>query len=271
MKIIYNGITFENSPHILHDNTVGLGTPPVTSIFEKTYDQDGETYLRNNYEKRIIDFMFTLIGTDNTDLNTKKNALYSALNAKNGLKEMTLTLNQTLYINALSNGIQPLANEGRGDYWQTYQASFTCPDPFFTTTEATQLMTPFTGGFSFPFSFPFSLGTPAATATITITGDTETPIRIVLVGPLVQPKVTNTTTGEFISITTNIASGETVTIDTKLKTITSDVNGNVFHWLDTDSTFWYLEPGANVVTYITSTSILGSSCTIYYRNRYTGI
>lgn len=271
MKITFNGITFENTPTILHDDTVGLGTPPVQHVTQKTIYQDGMTYLRSFYDDRTIDFMFTVIGTDAADFTTKKNALYAVLSPKAGSKEMVVYYNQTLYINAICEGIQPLAGNGQGNYWQTYQVGFRCPDPFFTTAEATQLMTPFTGGFSFPFSFPFSLGTPAATATITITGDTETPVRIVLVGPLVAPKVTNTTTGEFISILQNIASGETVTIDTKLKTITSDINGNIFHWLDTDSTFWYLEPGANIITYITSTSILGSSCTIYYRNRYTGI
>lgn len=270
MKIIYNGITFENSPYILHDNTLGLGSPDTEIIFQKTLYQNGKTYIRNNLVERNIDFMFTLVGTDSADLNTKKNDLYSKLNPLNGEKEMTLTLNQTLYINAISQGAKPMAGEGRGDYWQTYQLSFVCPDPALTSALQSQVLTAFTGGFSFPFSFPFSLGTPAATATITNSGDIETPVSIVLVGPMIQPKITNNTTGEFIFLTQNILSGETITIDTKAMTITSSLTGNVFWYMDDSSTFWYLQPGANSVTYISSTSIVGSSCTINYRHRYSG-
>lgn len=271
MKIIFNSITFENRPTILHDNTVGLGTPPAQSVTQKTIYQDGSKFLRSFYDNRKITFMFTVTAASNAAMNTVKNNLYNKLNPKQGELEMTVELNQTLYITAVCDGIVPLSGESRGNYWQTYQISFTCHDPFFHDAESSQLFTPFTGGFSFPFSFPFSLGTPAASQTLTNAGDTSTPVRIVLVGSLKEAIIKNETTEESIYLTEDIDPGETVTIDTRLKTVTSSVKGNVFSYISSDTTFWELQPGNNTVSYKTSTNILGSSCTIYWNDRYTGL
>jgi hypothetical protein len=271
MKIVFNGITFENTPNILHDNTLGLGTPPSVFVTQKTYTQDGSTYIRSNYENRKIDFEFTLIATDSADMIASKQNLYEKLNPRQGEQTMTVELYTTLYITALCDGIIPLAGNSKGNYWQTFQISFTCHDPFFWDTENSQLFTPFSGGFSFPFSFPFSLGTPAATQTLVNAGDVETPVRIVLVGPIQEAIITNTTTNESIYLTEDIDPGETVTINTQTKTVSSDVKGNVFNYISEDTTFWTLQPGNNTVTYKTSTNISGSSCTVYWKDRYTGI
>ena len=271
MKIVFNGITIENKPYILHDNTVGLGTPPSQNVTQKTIYQDGHTFLRSFYNSRKIDFKFTIIGTSNANLNTIKNTFYEKFSPKGGEVEMTIELNQTLYINAVCEGITPTNGEGRGNYWQTFQVSFDCPDPFFHVTENSQVFAPFAGGFSFPFSFPFSLGTPAASQVLANAGDTATPVRIVLVGPIKEAIINNDTTGESIYLTEDIDPGETVTIDTKKKTVASDVKGNVFNYISSDTAFWDLQPGNNTISYKTSTNILGSSCTIYWNDRYTGI
>lgn len=67
---------------------------------------------------------------------------------------------------------------------------------------------------------------------------------VTIVGPALNPRVTNTTTGEFVQVNTNLAAGQTLIIDPFEKNIT--VNGaTVYHLRETGSSWWDLEPGNN--------------------------
>lgn len=60
---------------------------------------------------------------------------------------------------------------------------------------------------------------------------------ITIIGPIKTPTITNTTTSEVISLSYNVAAGETVTINTAYgnKTVTSSVNGNIIGTVTTAS------------------------------------
>lgn len=65
-------------------------------------------------------------------------------------------------------------------------------------------------------------------------------------GPSTNPRVTNSTTGEFVQVNVTVGSGEQLVIDFAAKTIELD-NVSVYGDFDPDSTWWDLQPGNNTI------------------------
>lgn len=152
-------------------------------------------------------------------------------------------------------------------------------DPTESPSSDTQLV--------FPISFPIFFGPTAAGDFPPVDEEGEDPSiihyvgswiefpTIVLVGPLSNPVViTNETTGETITFNYDVQPEETVTfaLTYGLKTVTSNVNGNVIGFVSTDSDLgsFHLEPGDNEFALLITGDNTDSRVRIDYKNRYIG-
>lgn len=111
----------------------------------------------------------------------------------------------------------------------------------------------------YAFSYPIIYG--ASTASVSADainyGDLPTyPVAITVHGPVNVPRITNTTTGEYIEVNVNLASNaNTLSIAYDKDSLTVESNGiSVINQVSAASTYWKLEPGSNVIS-LTGSSI----------------
>lgn len=108
------------------------------------------------------------------------------------------------------------------------------------------------GGSDLPFTLPVVLGatTYSSNGSITNQGTIGTFPTITVYGPVNKPRITNSTTGEYLEFNTNLAtSNDVLTINYDQDTCTATVGGNsVLNTQTSGSTYFKLIPGINNFT-----------------------
>lgn len=145
-------------------------------------------------------------------------------------------------------------------------------DPRIYASSISSVVTSFGGdaglGFAFSFAFNINFGggaTPGGT-NVTNDGNRPTPVEFIITGPVTSPVITNTTSGHVMAFNITLATGETLTINTRDRTVY--LNGNVNRRnLMTNADWFMLEPGVNFIGYggLVGT---GSTLTITYRSAW---
>lgn len=139
-----------------------------------------------------------------------------------------------------------------------------------TSLATTQSSDPTTVGGTalFPFGFPilFGASTYSTSSTAINAGDVPGyPVSIKVYGPINTPTITNSTTGEFITVSTNVTLGSILTVAYNKETLTVDVDGNsVLNNVTDDSTYFKLRPGGNNITLSGSAFSSGAYVEVLY-------
>ena len=109
-------------------------------------------------------------------------------------------------------------------------------------------------------------------------GDVESGIRAELsaVDTVVNPKILNVATGEFIRFVITLSEGDTLVVSTgyadKWATYTHDGESeDALKFLDIDSTFLALDPGDNLIKYEAESGVDNLEIVVYHNNRYLGV
>lgn len=102
-------------------------------------------------------------------------------------------------------------------------------------------------GAAFPAPFPISFGASSGgSATITNGGTYDAKPVFQFTGPLIRPRVTNGSTGDFIQLNLTLGVGDVVTVDTQSKVVRlNGVNRN--NTVDIGTTFFSLPSGPTTV------------------------
>ena len=124
----------------------------------------------------------------------------------------------------------------------------------------------------FPLTFPivFGASTVSVTSTATNSGTIAAfPTNIRVVGPINNPKVTNTATGEYIEVSQNLATSSNIlTITYDKDSLRVELDGNsVMSSVTALSTYFKLIPGGNPIT-LTGTSIGDAYVEVNYADTY---
>lgn len=94
--------------------------------------------------------------------------------------------------------------------------SFYCQEPYWLDEKGEDIdIKSVTGGLSFPLILPSHFALVSFYKEIENKGDVESPVQIEYVGPAMNPKVLNETTGEYIQVNMEIGEKETLVIDTR--------------------------------------------------------
>ncbi len=127
------------------------------------------------------------------------------------------------------------------------------------------------GGFVLPFDLPveFDAGSGGVGTAIN-NGDAPAAPVITLDGPLTNPRVTNTTTGEFLALTISLTDGQKIVINMEEQTI---VQGGVTNRMSakTAGNFWELVSGTNTIKLTTSVAGEAGTATFVWRDAFYGI
>lgn len=155
-----------------------------------------------------------------------------------------------------------------------YQISLLAPDPDWQSTiEYTQEIVTWIGGLRFPIRTPTRFAKSGPTRINIINhGDTATPIRAEFVGPATRPRITNETTGEYIEVEAYIESGQTLVVTTGFNDKRITIDGmSKFQLKGQGSTFFWLQPGDNIISYTSDDSTETAQVKVSWRDRYLGV
>ena len=252
---------------------------PVLNQNEKSYQQDGTTFLGTLLEMRDISFNVVVFGNSIKEIYQKRRNLINVFNPKLGEGTLIYTNDFTSKsITCVSDFVPNFASgqENQTGYYQIGVISMTANNPFFTDNDDTTIkLEDFVGNFEFPFTFPVQFALRGDSAIIDNIGDVETPIFIEFRGPATNPQLTNETTEEFIKVNRTLLVDEKLLINTEFgnkSVIFEDSTGNQFNAyndIDIDSTFFDLEIGENTISFITDAG--SPEVFVTYRNRFVGV
>ena len=269
----------------------GFDSPDLDLQTQKAPFQDGDTLIDQLFKPRLVVIQgWILLAQQLAAIDNARASLLSVINPKLGAGVLSVTNNiGTKILNAIPAPGPKFAWKSGAQPWQAYQLQFTADDPYFYDASPTAVTFKIaTGGKSFPigtgWSWPLGVGAPfailaggARTQIISNVGTALTPVSFVFAGAATNPKVTNSTTGQFIKLSLTLGSGDIVTVNTAFgkKTVTLTRAGqspvNAMGYLVNGSQFFSLTYGPNAITYSDDTSSTASSLALTYSNRYVGI
>jgi hypothetical protein len=125
-----------------------------------------------------------------------------------------------------------------------------------------------TTGIGFPLGFPFGFGAPVSpeSTTVNVGGNRSTPPTFTITGPVTNPVIYNDTTGDVMAFEIEVASGQTLVIDTYYRTV--KLNGTLSRRSALLTPSWFnLSPGLNTLRYRATTSG-GADAVVTYRDAW---
>lgn len=162
-----------------------------------------------------------------------------------------------------------------------------CPDPDLESAELfTVHLDTWINGWFWERDRGWSFGTTGiqlrtrgdSQATVVNAGDIASPLVIEFYGPSNYVSISNQTTGEEIRLNYALQAGEKMRITTAFghKTaVVIDAEGtetaNAYNYLQEGSSFFWLQPGENVLTYAGTEGLTPNGVSLRYRERYFGI
>ena len=265
--------------YILSKNWSGFSEIPIDHQLSKAPYQDGKTYIDTLFDPRILTVEFLIKGDNRQEVFDRRLTVTKQFNPKLGVGKIIWEQEDgtTYHLDCIP--YTPIFPDGQAQnkWYQVVIVQFLAPDPFwYDPTQIQQIMVGFSGGFSLPFSFPINFGTVGTQIDVSNSGNVSTPVIIYLYGEVVDPVITNTTTGEAITISQTVSDGDILIINTAFGEkssllLSGGVYTNAFEYIDPDSTFWKLEPGSNTISYSVTSEGANAACRVYYFHRYSGV
>nr|DAS45587.1 MAG TPA: tail protein [Caudoviricetes sp.] len=167
---------------------------------------------------------------------------------------------------------------------QTAQIVVECPMPLFSATQESRIeFANVESLFEFPFAIeaegiPFSDIATGKQKSIINGGDVETGVIIKLnsIGNVLNPKIYNVDTAEYMIINEEMQAGDEITINTrkKQKSITllhDGLTSNIIGKLRAGSTWFNLVPGDNIFTYEADEFSDNLQCIFIINNQFEGV
>jgi hypothetical protein len=249
------------------ESGLGIGGAEVRNLYERGPQQDGVSDLGYRIDPRTVTLGISFVGTSAANLDARRGTLeyHFVPRAALGTLQITRDDNEVRELYARRTGPldMPLVREHRpGNLHKTALQLF-APNPFWT--KPTEGSTPLDIGLSLPTSIGYG-------------GDVREYPVIALTGPIANPVITNTTTGEVLSFNGfTIGAGTTYHIDLRYgrKTVVQGTVNKIGELTAaSDLASWHLEPlpvaagGTNVITINGSGTSGATAGFISYYNRY---
>lgn len=254
-RIAFDGVEFGVS----RDNLEGMSGYPIDVDYQHLPGQVGSYHDSIDIIERVITMRIAVFGLGRVALEGKRKRLIRALNPLNGKSTLIWhkANGESVYIQVYPDKDSPNFGQGTAPEATIWEGDLdlVAEDPCWYRLQDTVLypLRGYEGGFSVPFSLPLSFGTISTSVTIDNPGDIPSGCTIQIHGMMVNPVISNLTTGESISIKRTIATGEILTIttgdDAQSAALTS-ADGtvtNALHYVSIESDFWHIWPGTNTL------------------------
>ena len=277
-KLIYDSgsgqpLVFGDSAPLLVTKIDGLGSVKTAINSQKSPRQDGVSVTSTTLEPRYITIEGQILEPDMVRQQAYREQMLRAFLPK---VESELTIERygtTRTIKCIPE-VAPEFPSAMQSRLQSFFLSLICPNPYFeTVTESSAEIVTWIGGLRFPLRLPtaFALSGPKKINVVN-EGDVETPIRIEIMAPATNPTLTHVGTSEFIRVKQELTEKDVLVITTNFGNKRVEIGGeNRFNYIDSDSTFFSLKPGDNILEYTSDDSQENARVKIAYKNRYLGV
>lgn len=275
-KIQYNGLemVFENG--FIIQSLEGLDNPDMRISRDELTGLDGGNIWARLYGMRGIAIMGSVFGQTVDEFFANKKALIQAFN-KNSDDWFVVTLwnGQSRRIRAKSITLPEMPiREAEIDHTR-FRVEVLCEDPYWRDNAEVEYTVGLSQaeGLAIPFEIPAIMGQGDNSNTITINneGDESVYPYIKITGTVVNPVVTNITTGEEFEIETTIASGEFVElfVDQTGKVVL--LNSTTKYWQYLSGNFIKIAAGTNQLVFNAQSYNAEAELLVRYSNRYESI
>ena len=126
------------------------------------------------------------------------------------------------------------------------------------------------GGFTIPFTLPLYISPDEQPVAVNNSGSDTVLPNIIIATQATNPRIINRTTNKVMSIGLTVSASSKLEIDMKNKTILLD-GLNVYGSQTSDSSFWGLDPGDNVIELITDVQSEQTEAELRFRSGFIGI
>lgn len=253
----------DNQYGILRDDLSGLAGLPCEADTISSPGQIGELFASTIVKPRKISLHVAVLGNGRTELEQRRTRLVRALNPLNGLATFIWNRMDTtrVFLRCRPDTDSPDFGEGTDPKAKRWDASLDmiADDPcWYADTETVNPLRGFVGGWHLPLQFPMNFGGVGTVVTINNPGDTPSPCTIELRGKLVDPTITNVTTGESIVVRKTVEAGEVLKVSTafgnKRVTLidTFGTETNAMHYVTIPSRFFQIPAGPVKLRYTAS-------------------
>lgn len=270
---------------ILLSHIEGIGHPGATSQKSQGVNQDGCNSEDSLLDPRVIKLQATIRTRNRQKLYELRRKIFRVINPKTynqatGKRGELLIYYENDYKKYRIYGkVEDSADfNDRKNNHDKATISFYCQDPYWLDKEGTDIdIKSVRGGLSFPLALPNKFSLVSFYKEIENEGDTEAPIQIEYIGPALNPRITNETTGEYIQVNMEIGDKEKLVIDTRegketVNLITPYETQDVYNNIDLNSTFFKLIVGKNLIKYSSDIEGAKDKVTIVdYTNKYVGV
>lgn len=270
---------------ILLSHIEGLGHPGATSQKSQGVNQDGCNSEDSLLDPRVIKLSITIRTQNREKLYELRRKIFRIINPKT-YNQATGKRGELLiyYTNdykkyRIYGKVEDSAEfNDRKKNHDKATISFYCQDPYWLDEKGQDIdIKSVNGGLFFPLILPNQFSLVSFYKEIENRGDTEAPVQIEYIGPALNPKVTNETTGEYIQVNMQIDEKEKLVIDTRegketVNLITPHEIIDVYNKIDLNSTFFKLIIGKNLIKYSSDIEGAKDKVTIIdYTNKYVGV
>jgi len=257
-------IKFDMSGDILLSHIEGLGIPDVTSEATQSPLQDGSDIHGVLLGNRIIRLDTTIRAIDREKLYELRRKILRVINPRTyNVKSEKRGELLLFYTNDYKTYRIYAHIEDTIDFKERFgnndksQIIFTAHNPYLLDEENTKLIIKkFSGGLKFPLKLKTRFSNVGYKRDYENDSDTDIAVKIKYFGPVINPIITNETTGESIKVNRTLEEGDILEINTEDGKQTVNIikekgtTENVFHWIDLENRdFFKLIIGRNIISY----------------------
>lgn len=272
-SVTYNGTTISTAQSIFTINRMeGVDGLPIRISEDNLTSLDGGNIWARLYGMRTIAFEGTILTTNNTDYFTAKSTL---VNMFSRFANSTLSITRwdgvvkTIQAKVV---LQPMIVEIMGETnFCNWRVELKCEDPFFSGQNSTSYTLTLATGGGIPIPTPVPLPIQAGvgdTVVVANGGDSEAYGEFVITGPVVNPTLTNITTGKFFQINTTILEGQYVRVKFNQDGLYVKLNDSTTYYQYFLGTFWKFAVGNNTIRYSASSYNTTTNTVITFTNKF---
>lgn len=130
-----------------------------------------------------------------------------------------------------------------------------------------------TGSARYPFGYPIGYGSSTTSVSVNANnaGDTPVyPVGISIFGPINNPRITNTTSGQYIEVDVNLASSSNnLIIQYDKDTLLVELDGvSQLRYVTSGSTYFKIRPGDNIFSLTGASIVSGSYAIVSFRDGF---
>jgi len=236
-------------------SATGLGFPEVRLDSYARPGVHGVTVAHNLYGGRTITLEGTIRGADRTAYMANRAALEAAVSLR--LDSVNVPIARTLYLTDLDFSQYQISVVTKAFMCELttptmgrWQLQLMATDFIFESQTQTSgtIFLPQSGGVIYPVTYPVQYGGSSG-GSITASNNGNAPAfpEISFYGPMINPTITNDSTGERVSLNLTLVQGDVVKIKMKPRTVIQGTNTNKLGALISGSKFWAVLPGNNTL------------------------